>query len=175
MPINDVNSLALLSAPGRSSAPANGKREELEMRRVAQEFEALLLTQLTASLGPKLDDDEEGSLMRSDATDMYQKMFGEQMAQTMAKQGGIGLTDFMLQHLRAKGDAAPETRQNLANATARAIETARSVRGEASTAVTMPTIQPVANLNAPPAAPASSPEIVPSTLAPSSSSATRPR
>lgn len=98
-------------------------------RRAAMEFEALLLTQFTATLNPS-SDDEDGDLFRSDATDMYRKMFSEQMASAMAKNGGIGLADVIMRQLGGKGEGLKAAAPGIT----RALDAARQVLSEASQA-----------------------------------------
>lgn len=78
---------------------------EVEARQVAEQFEALFLAQLTASLGPSEERGEDDPF-RSDAGDMYQRMYGEQIAGAMAQSGGIGLTDIIMGQLRDQRGAA---------------------------------------------------------------------
>lgn len=170
-PSSALNPVSTLTR-NKAATPANS-REELEARRVAQEFEALLLTQLTATLGPSATEDEEGGLMQSDSMDMYQKMFSEQMATQMAKQGGVGLTDFMLQHIQSKKDAAQEMGKKIEGATQRAIDTARFVRNESQPATNLNDVALPVSANVP--APANSETVRPLTTASTSASATRPR
>jgi murein DD-endopeptidase MepM/ murein hydrolase activator NlpD len=114
-----------LSSPLRPAAD----RSEIEARRVAAEFEALLLTQFTAALNPS-PDDEEGDVFRSSASDMYRQMFSEQMATAIAKSGGIGLADVIMRQLGDKGDAAKATAPGIE----RALTAARQVRAETAVA-----------------------------------------
>ncbi len=106
------------------SALLNGTstREEQAVRHAATEFEALLLSQLTASLNPT-EEEEEDSLFSNSATGLYRQMFSEQMAKVMANQGGVGLADSVLHQLGLKTSA------NGAHGTHRAVEAARVVRG----------------------------------------------
>ena len=93
--------IAPLNSPQAVQAGANA-REEAAVRRAATEFEALLLRQLTASLNSPKDDEEGESLFGNDAgTDMSRRMFSEQIADTMAHNGGIGLADQIVQQMLA--------------------------------------------------------------------------
>jgi murein DD-endopeptidase MepM/ murein hydrolase activator NlpD len=127
-------SVALRSAAGR---------DEAEARRVAAEFESLLLAQLTSALGPSSDDNED-DLFQSSATDLYRQMFGEQMAITMAHSGGIGLADMMLDKVGARQDGGRPAAPGIKHA----IEMARLVRREA---VEGSTDTPAARVEAEPA------------------------
>ncbi len=93
---------ALNHAPTARSADVN-VRADAALRRVAAEFEALLLRQLTSSLNPASDDEE--SLFGSDSgTNLSRQLFGEQLADTMAQNGGIGLADTVLRQIQTNRD-----------------------------------------------------------------------
>lgn len=81
----------------------NTKSTDLEaLRRVATQFEALLLTQLTASMNPS---DEEGGLFsNSPGMGLSRQMFSEQLAQSMAQSGGIGLADMIMKQLTERAE-----------------------------------------------------------------------
>lgn len=96
-------------------------RDEQAVRKAATEFEALLLAQLTAALNPA-EEDEDG-LFSSGSSGFYKQMFSEQIATTMARSGGIGLADSILQQLGLNNFA------NSAHGARRAVEFARAVRG----------------------------------------------
>jgi len=117
-----------------SQLSAGASREEIQARRAATEFEALLLSQLTKSLNPS-PNDEEGGLFNSNAMGMYGQMFSEQVAETMAKNGGIGLADLLMKQMGPKIGATNTGSPVIKNA----IETARLVRTKehpASSAIT---------------------------------------
>lgn len=104
-----LNSDLSILNPSAAQRPllAATTREDANARRVAQEFESLLLAQLTASLNPSSDDEEEeGDIFSSSATNMYRQMFSEQIAITMAKNGGIGMADILMKQLQAKRAAS---------------------------------------------------------------------
>lgn len=82
---------------------------------VAREFESLLLTQITSSLRTKVDDEDE---QNNSSVDLSQQIIAEQMAQVIAKNGGVGLVDVLMQQLeRQKQDLVSKNNslQNLAN------------------------------------------------------------
>jgi peptidoglycan hydrolase FlgJ len=64
------------------------------LRRVATQFEELLLTQLTATMNPS--DDEGGLFANSPGMNLSRQMFSEQFAKSMAQSGGIGLADMIM-------------------------------------------------------------------------------
>ncbi|HEX3102233.1 MAG TPA: peptidoglycan DD-metalloendopeptidase family protein, partial [Pyrinomonadaceae bacterium] len=81
---------------------ADNKQSPDAMRRAATEFEAMFLRQLTAALNPTSDDDEGGEekLFGSDGgTGLAKQMFSEQLANTMAQSGGVGISDLILSKL----------------------------------------------------------------------------
>ncbi|MFL6546557.1 MAG: peptidoglycan DD-metalloendopeptidase family protein [Candidatus Udaeobacter sp.] len=80
------------------SSPADD-RARLAAKKAATEFEALLLTQLTASLNPKDDGDEESIFGGGGGMSLSRQMFSEQIAVAMSKAGGIGLADSILQKI----------------------------------------------------------------------------
>lgn len=106
------------------SSPLGGAsaRDEQAVRKAATEFEALLLSQLTAALHPTENEDEDG-LFSNSSTGFYRQMFSEQIATTMARSGGVGLADSILHQLGVNNFA------NGAHGARRAIELARAVRG----------------------------------------------
>jgi peptidoglycan hydrolase FlgJ len=117
-------------SPGRSpllegTSEPGEPREERAALKAAQEFEALFLTNLTAALNPSEDSDEEG-LFSSGASEMYRRMFSEQIAKTLAQNGGLGLADSVMRQLR-KTQRAQES-----PGLHRIAEIARTVRGSAA-------------------------------------------
>ncbi len=111
----ELNPKALLKDTASSAA-----REASAVRRAAMEFEALLLKQLTAALNPS--EEEDDGLFGSNESSFYKQMFSEQLATAMARNGGVGLADVIVQRLGGKA-AAVEPR-----GAQRAVETARLVR-----------------------------------------------
>lgn len=111
----EMNPKALLKSEAAPDA-----REAQAVRRAAMEFEALLLKQLTSALNSS-EEDEDG-LFGSNEGGFYKQMFSEQLATALARNGGVGLADVLVQRMGAK-TAAAEPR-----GTQRAIEMARLVR-----------------------------------------------
>lgn len=66
------------------------------LRRAAEQFEAVLLMQLTSALNSTNSDDEEPLFGGDGGTDLAKKMFSEQLATSMAQAGGVGLADVIL-------------------------------------------------------------------------------
>ncbi|MCY7346111.1 MAG: peptidoglycan DD-metalloendopeptidase family protein [Pyrinomonadaceae bacterium] len=69
------------------------------MRRTAQQFEAVLLMQLTSALNAASDEDDgEEKLFGGDGgTGLAKKMFSEQLATTMSESGGVGLANLIME------------------------------------------------------------------------------
>jgi murein DD-endopeptidase MepM/ murein hydrolase activator NlpD len=106
-----MNIIQALEQP--KGTPGEGKARSAspdELRRVAQQFEALLLTQLTSVLnksGYESDDDPDGSLFGGDGgTGLAKQMFSEQLATTMSESGGMGLASIILRQLGGSTDLA---------------------------------------------------------------------
>lgn len=97
-------SLPPVTDVGVANLDRANQRDEATLRRMAIEFEALLLTQLTASLSPK-EDDEEGLFSSSGGMGLSRQMFSEQIAIAMANNGGIGLADFILTQFKANSSS----------------------------------------------------------------------
>ena len=101
-----LDAIGAAAAAKDSAADAAALREEAAARQVATQFEALLLRQLTASLAKPLDEEGEDDLFGGGGgLGLSRQLFGEQLADTMAQAGGIGLADVILGQLRAgRGD-----------------------------------------------------------------------
>ena len=65
-------------------------------RSVAQQFESLFIQQMLAAMRSAATIDENS---HSSYTDFYQEMHDKQLALTIAKQGGLGLTKFIMQQM----------------------------------------------------------------------------
>ncbi len=81
------------SRTGKTNQP-----NEQALRRTAQQFEAILLMQLTSALNTANgEDDGEEKLFGSDGgSGLAKKMFSEQLATTMSESGGVGLADLIM-------------------------------------------------------------------------------
>jgi peptidoglycan hydrolase FlgJ len=82
------------------NAGAN-KSAEAAIRKVAVQFEALLLSQLTKSL----NGGEEGGLFgNGGGMGLSRQLFSEQLATTMAESGGVGLADMILSQFMKRAE-----------------------------------------------------------------------
>lgn len=124
-----------------SSSSTPSSREEATIRQMATEFEALLLNQLTATLS-KTEGDEGGLFGDSGGgMSLSRQLFSEQLAKTMAQNGGIGLADLILQQVRQKTEPVrPLTLKPLTKPTSMPIAPAETTR-PATTPVTQPVAQ----------------------------------
>jgi Rod binding domain-containing protein len=90
-----------------SRAPLDAQMQEI--RRVAQEFEGMVLAELLQPVFSSLDTDGLGG--GGDGEQMFRPMLIERYAQGMAKAGGIGLADAIvaeLQRLQTTNAPPPE-------------------------------------------------------------------
>jgi peptidoglycan hydrolase FlgJ len=86
-------------------AERTSSRDEAAIRQMATEFEALLLNQLTASLS-KTENDEGGLFSDSGGgLSLSRQMFSEQLAKSMAQNGGIGLADLIISQIQQNKSA----------------------------------------------------------------------
>ncbi len=120
--------LTAISPPLAAQTSGLSQRDETAARNSAQEFEAMLLTQMTSAMNAK-DDDDDSALFSGSSTSYYQQMFSEQIAKVLAKQGGVGFANSVVQQLqiRAGGTSSIGT-QN------RAADTIRALQQESSSA-----------------------------------------
>lgn len=87
------------------SAPPDATKEKL--RKVAEEFEGMVISQLLAPMFEALPTDGLGGGGSGEA--MFRPMLVQRYADAMAKGGGIGLADNILSELmRLQGAANPE-------------------------------------------------------------------
>jgi len=91
--ITDI--VPLPRAPSLQRAPLDGEMQEI--RRVAEEFEAMVLSELLQPVFNSLDTDGLGG--GGDGEQMFRPMLIERYAQGMAKAGGIGLADSIVGEL----------------------------------------------------------------------------
>ena len=88
-----------------NSLQTDGKRKPTpeDLRKVATQFEALLLTQLTSALNKtnesEPEDGEDNMFGSGSGTTMAKQLFSEQLATTMAQSGGVGLSNVILRQL----------------------------------------------------------------------------
>lgn len=111
-------------APAKSANAA--QPNEVALRKAAMQFEALLLTQLTASLNRK-DEGEDGLFSNSGGgMGIASQMYSEQLAKTMSESGGIGIAEMLIAQVMKR---SPQPVKN--HLTERALSAARGIKHEA--------------------------------------------
>ncbi|MGV8918310.1 MAG: flagellar assembly peptidoglycan hydrolase FlgJ [Pseudomonas sp.] len=85
----------------RLSALKNGDRDSTaNLKKVAQEFESLFVSQMLKSMRSASDVLAKDNPMNTPETKQYQDMYDQQLAVTMSRQGGgIGLQDVLMRQL----------------------------------------------------------------------------
>ena len=109
MTISAIDNLGITTA---STASEKTTPQEV-MRRTAQQFEAIMLMQLTSAMNAKTDDEsgEDNLFGGGGGTDLAKKMFSEQLATSMSQSGGVGLADMIMQQFGANA-AKPAAGKN---------------------------------------------------------------
>ncbi|MEW6732494.1 MAG: peptidoglycan DD-metalloendopeptidase family protein [Acidobacteriota bacterium] len=95
--INDAESTTPTLRAGAIGGSTN--KEDAKLRELAIEFESLILNQLTSTLQSSPDEDEENYFGQGNS-DFTQKMFGEQLSNSLARAGGIGLAEVIMRQLQ---------------------------------------------------------------------------
>jgi murein DD-endopeptidase MepM/ murein hydrolase activator NlpD len=123
--------------------PAHPVRpNEAALRQAAAQFESLLLTQLTACLNPK-DDDEEALFSNSGGgMGLARQMYSEQLAKTMSESGGIGIADMIMAQITRR--TAPTVQGKINQ---QAVSAARRANSNALSSSAPKPITPASNLN----------------------------
>ncbi len=96
-----MNSIPLKNnlLPASESHP-NPKQNDAELQEACQQFESLLIQQLISSMRQTaIKSDLVG---HSNEDDMYNSMLDQEMAKTMAHQGGFGLANLLFEQLHGK-------------------------------------------------------------------------
>ena len=100
----DPNGLAGLKRAAKEGAPSPAT-----LKQVAQQFEALFMQMMLKSMREASFGDD---LFESDQGNFYRDMYDQQLALTLAKQQGIGITDVLVRQLggsRATGSGGAST------------------------------------------------------------------
>jgi len=82
------------------------------LRKAAEQFEALFLHQMLKTMREATASNEDADIMGSSTTKTYEAMFDQEIAQQMAKRGGVGLADMMVKSFE-RNMAPPSTDQVL--------------------------------------------------------------
>jgi flagellar protein FlgJ len=124
-------SLATLTATSVGNVPSPApsvQPDTAAIKKMAAEFESVLLNQMTAALNPKEEDEEDGLFTNSGGLGLSKQMFSEQMAKTMSEGGGIGLADLILSQVNAKKGIVKSRESVGAAAAAKDIRVAPALR-----------------------------------------------
>jgi flagellar protein FlgJ len=89
-----------VGASGKTGANGN----EAQIRKAAQDFEAIFINQLLKSMRDTIEDNK----LWGDGRDMklYRSLLDEQLASQMAKTGGIGLADILAAQLMTDSETS---------------------------------------------------------------------
>ena len=90
----DFQGLGNLKAQATRTANA---AENPALRKAAEQFEAHFIHQMIKTMREASASNEDGDLMGSNVTKTYEAMFDQEIAQEMAKKGGIGLSKMMVE------------------------------------------------------------------------------
>lgn len=82
---------------GTHAAQRPTQRDERKLKEVAQEFEAILVASLLKDVQPS---GHAGVFGSGVSRDLYQQLFIDEMAKTIARSGGIGLGKMLERQLR---------------------------------------------------------------------------
>jgi Rod binding domain-containing protein len=66
------------------------------LRKAAEQFEAMFLQVMLKTMREATASNEEGDLMGSSTTKTYEALFDQEVAQEMAKKGGVGLANMLV-------------------------------------------------------------------------------
>ena len=93
--IDSAQLLNQATAP-RTVKAHKGQNPE-KLKEAAQQFEAIFIQQMYKEMRKTIPDD--GLIQRGNAEDIYAQLQDMEAAKITAQQGGIGLTDLMMQQL----------------------------------------------------------------------------
>lgn len=122
-PLEKINNPVIGKQAEKSPTPES-------LRKVAEQFEAVLLMQLTSALNGSSDENSEDNLFGSDGgSGLAKKMFSEQMATAMAEAGGIGIADMIM---KSFGENSPSKMDNKTNPLQKTISAVNDIRNSSS-------------------------------------------
>lgn len=103
----DFVKLGEMRAKAAQQGPAQSGKG---LRQAAEQFEALFLNIMMKTMREATASNEEGDLFGSSSVKTYESLFDQEIAQQMAKRGGLGLADMMVKSWeRNNGAASGET------------------------------------------------------------------
>ncbi len=86
----------------RRDARAKGEGQGENIKKVAQQFEAIFVQMMMKSMR---DTVEEGGLLNDDSMRFYQDMMDQQLSVELSAQGGVGLAETIERQLSPEQDA----------------------------------------------------------------------
>jgi flagellar protein FlgJ len=95
----DIRSALDFQGLGQLRAQAAQTRDAASnpaLRKAAEQFEAMFLQVMIKTMREATASNEEGDLMGSSTTKTYEALFDQEIAQEMAKKGGVGLADMLV-------------------------------------------------------------------------------
>ena len=104
-----AEAIALPGAPlpmSTTPAPRQDDPRQLEMRRAAEEFEAIFLAQMMAPMFEGLDTDGLGGGGMGE--EIFRPMLIERYAEALSQAGGVGIADSIVRELMRLQEAQPE-------------------------------------------------------------------
>lgn len=128
-PLEQINNLV------KNDQSQNSAKSPEALRRAAEQFEAILLMQLTSALNDSGSGDEESLFGSDGGSDLAKKMFSEQLATTMAQSGGIGLADVIVQQASGVKPQINLNSSNFSNFT-KSTGAIKSIKNEETAVVT---------------------------------------
>jgi murein DD-endopeptidase MepM/ murein hydrolase activator NlpD len=109
-PINQLPANLLASSGIRiedkvsAAQKATGKDQKSELKKVAQEFEAVFITNLLKVMRETIE--ESGLLEGGFGKSIYTEMFDQEVAVNMARHGTLGISDLLYKNLSATDEAS---------------------------------------------------------------------
>ena len=99
----DFVKLGEMRAKAAQQGPAQAGKG---LRQAAEQFEALFLNIMMKTMREATASNEEGDLFGSSSVKTYESLFDQEIAQQMAKRGGLGLADMMVKSWERNNGAA---------------------------------------------------------------------
>jgi Rod binding domain-containing protein len=87
----------LIGLKGRARQNGPGSQDDTALRAAAQQFEAMFLQEMMRGMRQATI---KSDLMESNALDTFEGMFDKEVAMQMAKKGGMGLADMLVQQMK---------------------------------------------------------------------------
>ena len=106
----NTGAIALRGAPlPMSATPAGSSNDprQAQMRRVAEEFEAIFLAQMMAPMFEGIDTDGLGGGGIGEET--FRPMLIERYAEALSKAGGVGIADAIVRELMRLQETSPQS------------------------------------------------------------------